>query len=169
MAKKSIPITLYKSELVADVKNKTFLTGRSRSTGANHEDVAHMQAGDDDEELLQIYRTIENSVATLKTKMSEFIDVDVTSSNNNLDDTMEADTFIINLSMPSNYNSATVDNVKSEAHQYVVNKSVSAWFNITNKADAADYEAMAAQNLEGIREAIYKRVRPVRVSPVKKS
>jgi hypothetical protein len=101
--------------------------------------------------------------------MSEFIDIDVTSSNNNLDDTMEADTFIINLSMPSNYNSATVDNVKSEAHQYVVNKSVSAWFNITNKADAADYEAMAAQNLEGIREAIYKRVRPVRVSPVKKS
>lgn len=36
MAKKVIAITLYMSELVYDVQNKTYLTGRSRKTGSNH-------------------------------------------------------------------------------------------------------------------------------------
>jgi hypothetical protein len=168
MAKKSIPITLYKSELVSEIKNKTFLTARSRSTGTNHEEVAHMQADDgNDEDRLQIYRSVENSIATLMTKLSEFIDIEVGSVDNNLDDTIEAETFVINLTMPSNYNEATATTVKAEAHQFVVNKSVAAWFQITDKADADDYETKAAANIEGIREAIYKRVRPVRVSPVK--
>lgn len=47
MAKKTITLTLYVSELVYDIQNKTYLTGRSRRTGTNHEEVANMQANDD--------------------------------------------------------------------------------------------------------------------------
>lgn len=166
MAKKSIRITLFKSELVADIQNKTFLTGRSRSTGSNHEEVAHMQANDDDEDSLQVLRSIKNAVSSLKTKLSEFISATATSDDNNLDNTMEANTFIILLNMPSNYNEATVETLTAEAHQYVVNTAVADWFAITNKADAADYNTLAAANIENIREAINKRVRPERVSPV---
>ena len=56
MAKKTIAITLYMSELIYDVQNKTYLTGRSRTNGTNHEEVANMQANDDDENANQILR-----------------------------------------------------------------------------------------------------------------
>ncbi len=65
MAKKTITITLYMSELIYDVQNKTYLTGRSRSTGKNHEEVAHMQANDDDENANQIARSIGNAFANM--------------------------------------------------------------------------------------------------------
>ena len=63
MAKKTITITEYMSELLYDIQNKTYLTGRSRQTGANHEEVANMQANDDDENANQIIRSIGNAFA----------------------------------------------------------------------------------------------------------
>jgi hypothetical protein len=36
------------------------------------------------------------------------------------------------------------------------------WFIITNKADAAEYDAMATNNIEALRIALNQRVRPNR-------
>lgn len=47
--KKSINLELKMSELIYDIQNKTYLTGRSLSSGSNHSHVANMQANDDDE------------------------------------------------------------------------------------------------------------------------
>lgn len=163
MAKKTITITLYASELVYDVQNKTFLTGRSRATGANHEEVAHMQANDDEENNNQILRSLGNALGALKTKLSEFISATGTSANDAL---IDGQTNIsISLSMPSNYNNATVEAITAAAHQYLVNTAIADWFTITNKADASDYVSIAGANLEQIREALNKRVCPTRTAP----
>jgi hypothetical protein len=163
MAKKSITITLYKSELLYDIQDKTYLTGRSRQTGTNHEEVAHMQVNDDDENALQILRSIKNAVSTLKTKLSEFIDSSSVAADNDLGDGAES-TYTISLSMPSNYNEATVETIADQAHDYVVNVSVADWFQITNKTDASDYVTKAEANIENLREALNKRVRPTRTA-----
>ncbi|WP_302249825.1 hypothetical protein [uncultured Alistipes sp.] len=160
MAQKTISITLYMSELIYDVQNKTYLTGRSRNTGDNHEQVANMQANEDEENQNQVVRSIGNAYANLKTKLSEYIEDSGSTANNIL--LSASDNLQINLVMPSNFNPATNDTIGAALHQYIVNSAIGEWFTITNKADAADYLTLAAANLAEIREAINKRVRPTR-------
>lgn len=160
MAKKVITITEYMSELVYDIQNKTYLTGRSRQTGENHEEVANMQANDDDENSNQIIRSIGNAFANLKTKLSEYLVEEGTTSNNAL--ISGEKNLVLTLQMPGNFNQATNDTISTGVHQYIVNSAIGDWFTITNKNDAADYVTLAAANLQEIREAINKRIRPKR-------
>ena len=162
MAKKIISITLYMSELIYDVQNKTYLTGRSRQTGTNHEEVANMQANDDDENLNQIMRSIGNAFANLKTKLSEYINESGTSTNDKL--ISSTDNLTVSLNMPPNYNNASNDTISTALHQYLVNSAIGDWFTITNKNDASDYITLAAANLEQLREAVNKRMRPTRTN-----
>ena len=164
MAKKIISITLYMSELIYDVQNKTYLTGRSRQTGTNHEEVANMQANDDDENANQIMRSIGNAFANLKTKLSEYINESGTSTNDKL--ISSTDNLTVSLNMPPNYNNASNDTISTALHQYLVNSAIGDWFTITNKNDASDYITLAAANLEQLREALNKRMRPTRTNVV---
>lgn len=164
MAKKVIAITLYMSELIYDVQNKTYLTGRSRQTGTNHEEVANMQANDDDENLNQIMRSIGNAFANLKTKLSEYINESGTSTNDK--QLSSTDNLTLSLNMPPNYNNASNDTISTALHQYLVNSAIGDWFTITNKNDASDYITLAAANLEQLREAVNKRMRPTRTNVV---
>lgn len=162
MAKKAIKITLYMSELIYDVQNKTYLTGRSRHTGTNHEEVANMQANDDDENLNQVLRSIGNAFANIKTKLSEYIEEKTTTGTNEM---LSVDKDLtIGLKMPPNYNNASNDTISTALHQYLVNSAIGDWFTITNKNDASDYITLAAANLEQLREAVNKRMRPTRTN-----
>lgn len=216
MAKKTITLTLYVSELVYDIQNKTYLTGRSRRTGTNHEEVANMQANDDDENANQILRSIQNAFGMLKTKLAEWLNDDGTTSSDELMTVTEpkmeyfkatvdgtgvrwspttdasdksvskgivgklptegvlsndvyavvnaGSTLKVELNMPSNYNNSTRDSISAALHQFIVNTAIGDWFTITDKADASDYFTLATNNLETIREAANKRIRPQRQS-----
>ncbi len=165
--KKKVTITLALKELIYDVQNKTYLTARSRKTGDNDELVANMMASDDEENANQVLRSIQNAIAVLKTKLSEYIvDTTTTEGTDALDGanstTVETDEKVsITLSMPVNFNSAVVAAVAEACHAYVVDMSVAEWFVITDKPDATEYANMAAADLQNIREAINKRSRPV--------
>ena len=162
MAKKTLTVTLYLSELLYDVQNKTYLTGRSRQTGNNHEEVAHMQANEDEENENQILRSLGNAFANLKTKLSEYIEESGTTASNKL--LSKNGTIQLALVMPSNFNQATGETISAALHQYLVNTAIGDWFTITNKNDATDYVTLAAANLEELREAVNKRVRPTRTT-----
>lgn len=162
MAKKNLTVTLYTSEILYDVMNKTYLTGRSRFIGTNNEEVANMQANEDEENESQLLRSIGNAFAYLKTRLSEYIEETTTTASNIL--LTKDENLTIALVLPSNVNQATTETISSSAHQYIVNLAMADWFTITNKADAADYAAKAEANLQALREAINKRVRPVRTT-----
>lgn len=162
MSRKDLTITLHVSEMVYDVQNKSFLTGRSRQVDSNFEQVAHMQANDDEENSNQIARSIGNAFNALKMKMGEYVVETGTTANNTLLNISKDSKLTLTLSMPSNYNEATRESIASSVHQYITNTALGEWFTITNKADAADYIAQAAIDLSFIREAINKRVRPAR-------
>lgn len=166
---KDLTITLYKSELIYEVQNKTYLTGRSRHNGENHEQVANMQAGNDDEHLNQILRSLGSAFSELKTRLADFIelDEDVTTTNNKLlasfTDADNADNKLeIDLVMPANYNTATADAISSACHNFVVNTAVADWYTLTAPAEAAPYASLAAVNIQQIRDAANKRIAPAR-------
>lgn len=159
--KKTITITLYLSELVYDVQNKTYLTGRNRlePDGSNQQQIANMQATDDDENANQVMRSIGNAWATLTAKLSEYLVSADTTSNDML---LSGNNLVVALQMPSNYNESVNDTLSAAMHQYVVNLATADWYELTSKEDAADYMTMAAANLGQVKECINKRVRPVR-------
>lgn len=163
MAKKIFPITLYMSEIVYEVKNKTYITGRSRQEEGNYEEVANMQVNDDDENMDEVLRSIGNAFATLKNKLSEYIseteNTRIGTDNILLDATGE---LVVTLVMPSNFNLAAKDTIAAGMHQYIVDTAIGNWFDKTNKDDAEGYYTLAAANLNLIREAVNKRVRPRR-------
>lgn len=163
MARKNLTVTLKISELLYEVRNKTWLTGQSRQNGQNFEEVANMQNNEDDEHVNQVLRSIGNAFATLKVRLSEYI-VSSQTTANNIQITDSSD-LTLTLVLPSNYNQATADSIAAACHQYIINTAISEWFTITDKTDAADYLTLAGANITQIREAVSKRVRPTRTVP----
>lgn len=155
-----LKIKLDLPEMVYDIQNKTYLTGKSRSDGTNHEQVANMQANDDDENANQILRSISAAFAKLKMKLSEYLDI-VDSAVSNTPISMET-LMELTLNMPSNYNRSTATTLAEAAHEYVVSMAIADWFMITDKKDSEDYSARAGECLRVISEAASKRLRPVR-------
>ena len=147
-------------ELVYDIQNKTYLTGRSRSDGKNYRQVALMQANNDDENYNQIMRSINNALAKVKAELSEVLTDEITK----VDNALLTDTSAIELTleMPGNFNSAASGSIVSAIHQYIVAFVTAEWFMITNKADTEDYTRLATSNLDQLRESLCKRRRPTR-------
>lgn len=161
MAKKTITITLNKNELLYDIENKAWLTGRSREDGTNDAVVSKMQAGDEDADRNQMLRCISNAVATLRNNVAEWLgDAYVYSANDTL--MTDSTAYTIVLQMPMNYNTSVNDAVVAAMHQYVVNSALAEWFNMTAKEETQDYYTLAAANLEQLKTAMYKRNRPAR-------
>jgi len=156
----TVIIKLNLDEIIYDVQNKTYLTGKSRKDGDNHEQVANMQANDDEENANQVLRSVSMAFANLQTCLGEYLSLNVTVADNGLVDMNSG--FTLGLEMPSNYNLSTVETLAAAAHQYIVSVAVADWFTITNKGDAKEYTAMAEASLRIISEAANKRSRPRR-------
>ncbi len=163
MARKSLAITLKISELLYEVRNKTWLTGQSRQNGQNFEEVANMQNNEDEEHVNQILRSFGNAFNQLKVRLSEYINAADTTAND-IQITSNTD-LTVTLSLPSNYNQATATAIATAMHQYLINTAIAEWFQITNKTDSADYLTLAGANITQIREAVSKRSRPTRTIP----
>lgn len=158
--KKEIAIKLKMSELIYDIQNKTYLTGRSLDNGNNNSHVANMQANDDDENAAQILRSITMAYAVLRNRLSEYIEIsEVTSSNEILTATEDLS---FSLQMPSNFNSSVTKTLGEAAHQFIVATAIADWFAITAKGETTDYTAMAQQSLDVLEESLCKRSRPQR-------
>ncbi len=155
-----LQVTIDIQELVYDIQNKTYLTGRSRGDGKNYRQVALMQVNNDDENLNQIMRSIGNALAKVKAELSEVLTEDSATTNNALN--TDISSVVLELAMPSNFNSAATDSIIASIHQFIVAYVTSEWFMITNKADTADYANLADTSLEMLRESLCRRRKPSR-------
>ena len=162
--KQEISISLKMSELIYDIQNKTYLTGRSLvnegDPGSHNAHVANMQANDDDENAAQILRSITMAYAVLRTRLSEYIDMsDVASDNESLTDSKD---LTFSLQMPSNFNAGVTKTLGEAAHQFIVATAIADWFAITAKGETTDYTSVASTALSVLEEALCKRSRPKR-------
>ena len=157
---KPITVKLSLAEIIYDVQNKTYLTGRAVGNGENHSHVAHIQANDDEENAAQILRSITTAWAVLRNRFAEYLQ-DSGSTTNNESLTTESE-LTLTLNMPSNFNSGVATAIGEAAHQFIVATAIADWFAITAKGETTDYPPLANQSLRILEEALSKRSRPVR-------
>lgn len=158
--KQSITMNLKMAEIIFDIQNKTYLTGRSLSPGISPAHIANMQANSDEENESQVLRSITTAVSKLRNYMSEYLDEAEDTCNNEC--YKSGDNISLTLNMPANFNGAVVKVLAQAAHDYIVNKSIHDWFGITAKGETIDYDVKAVESLKVIEEALNKRVRPTR-------
>ncbi len=159
----SATISISVAEVVYDIQNKTYLTGKSRADGVNHRQVAQMQANDDEDNLNQVLRSLQTALGNLRQEFGEWIISDGNAfSNQNLLPTTAKVT--LNLSLPSNFNEAMLQSLTDSVHGYLVAFGISEWFVITNKADAQQYSAIAEDALKMVARALSQRLRPKRAA-----
>jgi hypothetical protein len=122
-----------------------------------------MQASEDDEHSYQILRSISNAFSHLKVELGEYLHEDGTTSNNRINKAVEADEpLTLSFLLPSNFNNSACDSLGGMLHEYIVDRTLSEWFVITDKADAQDYANLATEALDKAKQALYKRERPTR-------
>lgn len=160
MAKQEIKIILNVDEMVYEIHNKTYLTGRSLENNTDQAIIAHMETNDDDGEINQILRSLSDSFAKFLTRMSEYIEDESDSADNILPS--RGSNYEITLYMPSNYNTAANADIARAAAQFLVNTALYDWFAMTYPKAAEDYGKRAEACIAEINLAAHRRKRPTR-------
>ena len=162
--KKTIVVTLESKEIKLDVMNKSHLTGQARNAeGKDYRATAYMQASEDDEHAYQLLRSISNAFSHLKVELGEYLHEDGSTSNNRINKTVEdGGKLTLSFLLPSNFNNSACDSLGGMLHEYIVDRTLSEWFVITDKQDAQDYANLATDALNQAKQALYKRERPTR-------
>lgn len=162
--KKTITVTLESKEIKFDVMNKSHLTGEAKKAGGvDYRSAAYMQASEDDEHAYQILRSIGNAFSHLKVELGEYLHEDGSTSNNRISkEVEEGNKLTLTFLLPSNFNNSACDSLGGMLHEYIVDRTLSEWFVITNPADAQNYANLAIDALDRAKQALYKRERPTR-------
>lgn len=157
---KTITITLAKAQLFYDIENITYTVGINRNTGNNFEQVSNIQNNGEDGDRDMMLRSIETAFNEIKRNVNRFVSESTTSSTNTF--TSENDAFTLNLTMPGNFNQASVDSIKSAAHEYIVDHALIDWFTAVKPDEVKIYaEKKAAANLNML-SALYRKKAPTR-------
>ncbi len=160
MAKKQIPITLRLDDIMYDIRNKTYVVGRSKDTGENPEQVAGIQADDEPESLNQILRSIGTAFASVRMQLSKYIDT-VQTSGDNAQFEGDSDLDLV-LNLPDNFDETAIDVLSSSMHNYIVNTAIAGWFSLTNQEEMEKYVKLARSNNIQMMKALHTRKRPER-------
>lgn len=160
MGKEKITITLYVSEIVYEIKNRTHITGRMYRE-ADATAAANKQVTDEETCMNQIMRSIGDACGTLRHALSEYM-TDGAAEADNIQTDSGNKTLNFVLSMPANFNKALTESISAGMHRYIVDEAMSLWFGMTGKDDAAQYATYAAADLEALKLAVNERVRPQR-------
>lgn len=161
----TLPVTIQTKELKYAIMNKTHVTARSLAAAGtiNYEQAAHMQASEDPENSYELIRAINDAIAEVKVELGEYLSETTTSSNNLIASAVENDNAVtLSFSMPTNYNKSSADALGAFIHEFIVGRSIYAWYRQTNMAiaDACNKDAEVA--LDKAKKALFQRSRPDR-------
>ena len=162
--KKMITVTLEVRELKHDIMNRSHITGEVKEAeGKDYRAASHMQASEDEGPDYQMLRSICNAFSHIKTELSEYLHEESTTSNNRINKAVdESGRLQLAFMLPSNFDNSACDSLGGMLHEYIVNRTLSEWYLITNKEDAQGYAGMVVGALEQAKQALYKRLRPAR-------
>lgn len=180
---KSLSITLYLSEILYDIRNKAFLTGRSRETADNQAQISWSQLSGDEPEMGQIMRSVESALAVVQTKLAPYLE-EITreriwrehhppcmphpeepielSAEDDVLMPSEENAITMKLLMPDNYNQAFVPVLSSSIHNFIVAAVLGEWFVISHPNEAKAYLQWAEGESANIKACLEKRIKPLR-------
>lgn len=155
---RSLQITLSLKEILFDIRNKAYLTGKTRE--ADDRIKATIQASTDDD--AQMLRAIQNATNRVCILLSDYIDDESIASVDNsfFDDESTANS--ISLTLPANFNGGMAKSVATMIHDYIVSSALREWFQLCFKADVNDYVQLNNVELDDIKAAVSKRKAPTR-------
>lgn len=158
---KEITLRIDKEHVLYDVMNETYLRGRSMLNGDNYKEVAAMYATMDDDNRGKIERSLQRAFADVEAFLGEYLQY---RSGRTADDRLRDGLreYRLDLHVPSNYNEAGARSLTEAVHGYMVHKTVSEWYLVTNKEEAESYELLSAADMKRMATAAAMRVRPVR-------
>ena len=156
----SIAITLLKAQLFYDIENITYTVGLNRNTGDNFEQVSNIQNNGEGGDRDMMLRSIETGFNEIKRNVNRFVSEATTASTNTFKS--DTDSFVLTIAMPANFNQASVDSIKSAAHEYIVDHALIDWFTAVKPDEVKIYaEKKAAANLN-LLSALYRKKAPTR-------
>lgn len=180
---KSLLITLYLSEILYDIRNKAFLTGRSRETADNQAQISWSQLSGDEPEMGQIMRSVESALAVVQTKLAPYLE-EITrerilrehhppcmphpeelielSAEDDVLMPSEENAITLKLLMPDNYNQAFVPALSASIHNFIVAAVLGEWFVISHPNEAKAYLQWAEGESANIKACLEKRIKPLR-------
>lgn len=182
---KSLSITLYLSEILYDIRNKAFLTGRSRETADNQAQISWSQLSGDEPEMGQIMRSVESALAVVQTKLAPYLEeitrerilrehhpprhrrphpaepIELPAEDDVLMPS-EEHAITLQLLMPDNYNQAFVPALSSSIHNFIVAAVLGEWFVISYPNEAKAYLQWAEGESANIKACLEKRIKPIR-------
>ena len=162
MAAIATTITLSKDNILYDIENTAYVVGLNRSTGVNFEQVSNIQNTGEGGDRDMVLRSIETAFNEIKRNVNRFI-IDTAiaaSSTNELTD--ETSAFSLTLTMPGNFNKASVDSIKSASHEYIVAHALIDWFTAVKPDEVPIYIQKKADASINILSALYRKKAPVR-------
>lgn len=159
---RKIRITLSWKELLNEVHNTTYFTGRSRFTGDNPEQVANMQSDEDEECLIRRY--LYNGSVRVRTRISAILEQPllVVDETDTLPSMSDSATVSYTLQLAENFDMNQTPAITSAIHQVMVSYAIGEWFLVSNPGEAAVYFDKANAALADLRTAINKRIQPLR-------
>lgn len=155
-----IKLRLYKSEIMKSAKDETFLSGRAElaADGANAERVYNLQAGDDATHEAKLLRSLRIGLDDLKSKLTNFIKNDGSSSGDNISDTLtdDYDYFDIVMDVSTRFNKGYVDSLASLASSYITEYTIGSWWTAVSPGLAQNYFNSAESIMASIRRCFIK-------------
>lgn len=161
----TLPVTIQTKEVKFAIMNKTHVTARSLQAAGtiNFEAAAHMQASEDAENSYELVRAINDAIAEVKVELGEYLDENTTTTDNLIKAAVEnGEAVVLNFKLPTNFNSSAADALGAGIHEFVVGRSIYAWYRQTNMTIADACNKDAEISLERAKKALYKRSRPER-------
>lgn len=186
MAKQTIEIKLYMSEMVYDVVQRAYLAGDAVKTADTAEQAAKIQELDDEKKDL-ILRSFGNTWGVISEELGEYLVEDGHYADNLLleetrkemvhgmvfgfqgrppetdEGEMVDNTFVIMLRVPMNFQKASKETIASALHALMVNNALADWLTIYAPDRVEACTAAAQTDLAMLRAALNSRVRPTRV------
>lgn len=184
MAKKII-ITLWKSELTYDIRNKVHLIARSREGALEASQTANMQLNEAEEEENQMLRSLGDAYSNMLAKLSPYFcpiveqreascgchhhhhhrtpDRVFIADNVQLEEENNKE-FTVPLTMPDNFNEGCISDITAALHKFLVNSVIAEWFLVASPADAGAYLTLAEGDMGRARHGLHSRIKPVRRS-----
>lgn len=158
---RTLIIKLDRQQLLTEVHNTTYFTGRSRFTGDNPEQVANMQSDEEEECLIRGY--LEGGLQRAATFLSAIAGDGLTQYGKEYTHTLPGGASVeYPLSLPGNFDMGQIPAIASAIHRGVVAYAVGEWFLVSNPGEAAVYFEKANAAFADLRSAICKRVGPLR-------
>ena len=149
-----LTITAQKSELMADLRNKTYIIGRQIESvdPKNYRQAEEMIASGDSWDEKEMAGNLNHAAGLLGAQAGEYL-----SMNESVSD------YSLSIVVPENFNSAMIPEIKRLFHSYLVAGAISDWLFVHDKGELAKtYAAESELSARLIIQSLNTRIRPKR-------